>query len=239
MERTFRRRREFPAQIPAKWGPGAQHWGGAGIPDSFARRKALRRCHHSRLICSRPRPRRGSAHRWRAGCTCTRGSGGDLPAPRYLPAAPPRRWSGSFQGDHCRALTVAQVVLAAIAVPTSSIRLALVRMASSVSSGRSEHQGKRFLIPHKPSAAAVLLGGVGAEGGSFATAGKEEQHKTAVIAGNDPCSARFRPRPCPAVRDEDAHLRYLAVLNSARRTLYTCCLSVKNSASLFQVSAAG
>lgn len=37
-------------------------------------------------------------------------------------------------------------------------------------------------------------------------------------------------------RDEDAHLRYLAVPNSARRTLYTCRLSVKNSVTLFRVS---
>ena len=22
---------EFPEQIPAKWGPGAQHWGGSGL----------------------------------------------------------------------------------------------------------------------------------------------------------------------------------------------------------------
>ena len=31
---------EFPEQIPAKWGPGAQHWGGTG---GSGLRKALRR----------------------------------------------------------------------------------------------------------------------------------------------------------------------------------------------------
>ena len=65
-----------------------------GVPDSFAKESSPPPA-ITAGSSARPRPRRGSAHRWRAGCA--RGSGGDLPAPRYLPA-PPRRWSGSFSG---------------------------------------------------------------------------------------------------------------------------------------------
>ena len=77
-----------------------------------------------------------------------------------------------------------------------------------------EHQGKRFLIAVSlQQLAAVLLGGVGAEGDLCAlTAGKEEQHKTAVIAGNDHAQHVFALVHAQPSRDEDAHLRYLAVL---------------------------
>ena len=65
-----------------------------GVPDSFAKESSPPPA-ITAGSSARPRPRRGSAHRWRAGCA--RGSGGGWPAPRYQPA-PPRQWSGSFSG---------------------------------------------------------------------------------------------------------------------------------------------
>ena len=119
-----------------------------------------------------------------------------------------------FQGDHRHALTVAgglggDLRRAHQQHPTGTGadgKLGLLRQV--------EHHGKRFLIAVRlQQLAAVLLGGVGAEGdlGALA-AGKEEQHKTAVIAGNDHAQHVFALVHAQPPRDEDAHLRYLAVL---------------------------
>ena len=119
-----------------------------------------------------------------------------------------------FQGDHRHALTVAgglggDLRRAHQQHPTGTGadgKLGLLRLV--------KHHGKRFLIAVRlQQLAAVLLGGVGTEGDLCAlTAGKEEQHKAAVIAGNDHAQHVFALVHAQPSRNEDAHLGYLAVL---------------------------
>ena len=119
-----------------------------------------------------------------------------------------------FQGDHCHALTVAGGLGGDLrrthqqhpAGTGADGKLGLLRLV--------KHHGKRFLIAVRlQQFATVLLGGVGAEGDlrTFA-AGKEEQHKAAVIAGNDHAQHVFALVHAQPSRDEDAHLGHLAVL---------------------------
>ena len=119
-----------------------------------------------------------------------------------------------FQGDHRHALTVAGGLGGNLrrahqqhpAGAGADGKLGLLRQV--------EQLCQRLLIAVRlQQLAAVLLGGVGTEGDLCAlAAGKEEQHKAAVIAGNDHAQHVFALVHAQPSRDEDAHLGHLAVL---------------------------